>query len=157
MIRSLRFALATLGALVSAAALAAPSGTEAVDLAWKKAIVANDVEAVMECYAPDAIAWLPEMPEARGASAIREAYKRLLADNTVRDVTFSDTHYEIHGDRGIGWGRFSMTLVPKKGDGKPVTLGGRFTELVSKRDGRWVYAVDHASAEPAPAVATPAK
>jgi uncharacterized protein (TIGR02246 family) len=159
MIRAIHPALAaaSLAAVVTTAALAASGGTEAIDLAWKKAMVANDVEGVMQCYAPDAVAWLPEMPEARGATAIREAYKQFLAGNTIRDVTFTDTHYENHGDRAVGWGRFTLTLVPKKGDDKPVTMSGRFTEVAIKRDGRWVYSVDHASAEPAPTVGAPAK
>jgi ketosteroid isomerase-like protein len=160
MIRSIRTSLAA-GLLLALAAptLAAPSGVEDVDLAWKKAIVANDVEAVMACYAPDAVAWLPDMPEARGVTAIREGYKQLLGANTIKEATFSDTHYEIHGDRATGWGHFSLTLVPKSGDGagKPVTMKGRFSEVAIKREGRWVYALDHASAEPAPAIATPPK
>jgi hypothetical protein len=38
-------------------------------------------------------------------------------------------------------------MVPKAG-GDPVTLHGRFTDVAAKRNGRWVYIVDHASEEP---------
>lgn len=134
------------------AAAATPSGVGAVDLAWKKAVIANDLEAILACYALDAVAWLPDMPEAKGATALREAYKAFLGANTIRDFTSSDTHYETHGDNSVGWGRFALTIVPKAGDGKPVTLTGRFTEVAVRRDGRWVYLVDHASAEPASVV-----
>ena len=149
----------TLGLLFSAAARAAgPNGVEAVDLAWKKAIVANDLEAVLACYAPDAVAWLPDSPEAKGATAIRESYKAFLGGNTIRDFMMTDTHYEVHGDRAVGWGRFVLTLVPKApADAKPVSISGRFSEVAVKRDGRWVYVVDHASAEPPPAIATTPK
>jgi uncharacterized protein (TIGR02246 family) len=168
MIRSFRFTLGVLGlALVigfglflpAAPASAATGGVEAIDLAWKKAFVANDLEAVLACYAPDAVAWLPDTPEAKGATAIRESFKAFLGANTIRDFTMSDTHYEIHGDRAVGWGRFVLTLVPKAGDGagKTVSLAGRFSEVAAKRDGRWVYLVDHASIEPPPSISLPPK
>jgi len=161
MILSSRFALGIgLGlSLLAATAVAADRGVEAVDLAWKKAFVANDLEAVLACYAPDAVAWLPDTPEAKGATAIRESFKAFLGANTIRDFTMSDAHYEVHGDRAVGWGRFVLTLVPKAGDAaaKPVSLAGRFSEVAVKRDGRWVYLVDHASIEPPPSISMPPK
>jgi hypothetical protein len=38
-------------------------------------------------------------------------------------------------------------------EGAAVVRTGRFTEVAKKRDGRWVYVVDHASADAAPAAA----
>ena len=32
-------------------------------------------------------------------------------------------------------------------------MSGRFSEVAEKRNGRWVYVLDHASAEPAAAAA----
>ncbi len=142
------------GAASASAAPAAPEGVEAVDAAWMKAFKANDIEAVMACYAPDAVAWLPDSPEARGEKAIRETYRGLFAANTIQDVSASDVHYQTVGSRSVGWGRFVMTLVPK-GGGKPVAAPGRFVEMAEKRNGRWVYVVDHASMDPAPTPAAP--
>jgi uncharacterized protein (TIGR02246 family) len=157
-IQSVLGALAVALLFAAAAEAAGPNGVEAVDLAWKKAIVANDLEAVLACYAPDAVAWLPDAPEAKGATAIRESYKAFLGANTIRDFMISDSHYEVHGDRAVGWGRFVLTIVPKTpADAKAVSIAGRFSEVAVKRDGRWVYLLDHASAEPPPATAAPAK
>jgi hypothetical protein len=39
---------------------------QAVDEAWRKAILANDVNAVMALYATDAVMWLPDGPEPKG-------------------------------------------------------------------------------------------
>jgi uncharacterized protein (TIGR02246 family) len=125
------------------------SGAKAVDAAWIKAMKANDIDAVMRCYAPDAVAWLPGTSEARGEKAIRSAYEGLLAPNTVKDVALSDTKYKTAGNVSVSWGKFSLMLVPKSG-GNPAVMTGRFTVLAERRrDGRWVYVVDHASAEPA--------
>src|SRR5258708_7312581 len=135
--------------LVVAAALpvAAQTGAASVDQAWKKAAMANDVEGLVKLYAKDAVAWLPNAPEARGIDAIRATYQGLLGANTVKDFTFSDTTYRSKGNRSIGWGRFSLTLQPKAG-GSPQVMTGRFTVVAERRDKNWVYVVDHASADP---------
>jgi len=129
---------------------AADSATKEVDAAWIKAMKANDVDAVMKCYAPDAIAALPGAPLARGDKAIRATYEGLLSANTVTDVSISETGHRHTRNVATGWGTFSLTLTPKAG-GSPATLTGRYTVVVERRGGKWVYVVDHASAEPAPA------
>lgn len=136
---------------ISFAALAAgpaPSGGAAdVDAAWMKAIKANDVAAVVACYAPDAVLWVPGAPEADGIDAIRATYEGMLRENTVKDAAIADTHYRRAGDVAAGWGRFTMTLSPKTG-GPDVVIHGRFTEVVEKRGGKWLYVADHASEDP---------
>jgi uncharacterized protein (TIGR02246 family) len=134
---------------VTARANAADSGAQIVDAAWISAIKANDIDAVMKCYAPDAIMWLPDAPTARGTKAIRAAYEGLLSANTVKDATLSEVTYRTVGKASLAWGNFSLTLVPKAG-GDQVVMKGRFTEVAERRGGKWVYIVDHASAEPAP-------
>lgn len=129
--------------------LAADIGAKSVDAAWMKAMKANDLEAVLACYAPDAVVWLPGSPEASGEKAIRAAYQGLFDANTVQDATVTDTHYKTSGSLSAGWGRFTLTLAPKSG-GAPVSMKGRFTETAERRRGRWVYLADHASAEPPP-------
>lgn len=137
-------------ALFSACALpcyAKDRGPQGVDAAWVKAMKANDVNAVVQCYASDAVAWLPGVPSAKGEQAIRSAYAGLLSANTVKDAVLSDAVYKSAGKMTVSWGRFSLTLMPKAG-GNPVVLTGRYTEVIEKRNGKWVYTVDHASAEP---------
>ncbi len=127
---------------------AAEAGAQAVDSSWVKAMKANDLEAVLKTYAPDAVVWLPEVKEARDEKAIRSAYEGLLSANTVKEVVLSETGYRTIGKVSAGWGRFSLTLAPKSG-GSPVVMTGRYTDIAERRGGRWVYVVDHASAEPA--------
>ena len=133
------------------AAAAQPAGARAVDEAWRKAITANDLDGIMAAYSENAVMWLPDAPEAKGREAIRKAYVALLGANTVSAAKFSNTHYETTGNLSSGWGNFELTLSPKSG-GKPVTLSGRFSVIAKKQAGNWVYIVDHASANPAPAV-----
>lgn len=130
-----------------AAAPLQTGGAKAADEAWRKAVLANDLEAVVACYSKDAVMWLPDAPEAKGREAIRKAYAELLAANTVKEAVFTNTHYETTGKVSVGWGNFSLTLVPKSG-GNPVVLSGRFTVVAKQENGKWVYIVDHASAHP---------
>ena len=127
----------------------AAGGAEGVDAAWKKAILANDVEAVIRNYADDAVLWLPDAGEARGKAAIRATYEGLMGANTVKEAKLKDVRYRTMGKTSVAWGHYELVLEPKAG-GKPVTLAGRFSEVAEKRGGRWVYIVDHASAEPPP-------
>jgi uncharacterized protein (TIGR02246 family) len=142
-------ALLLVALVVTVRSHAAESGAQIVDAAWIAAVKANDIDAVMKCYAPDAIMWLPNAPTARGAKAIRASYEGLLSANTVKDASLSEVTYRTLGKASVAWGKFSLTLAPKAG-GDPVVMTGRFTEVAERRAGRWVYVVDHASAEPAP-------
>jgi ketosteroid isomerase-like protein len=100
------------------------------------------------CYAPAAVLWGPDEAVARGTAAIREAYRGMLAGNTVKDASLTNVEHRQSGNLSAGWGRFTLTLVPKAG-GAPVVMRGRFTEVAEKHDGEWLYVADHASAEPA--------
>lgn len=132
-----------------ATATAAPDGAQIVDEAWRKAMTANNLDAIMAVYAEDAVMWLPDAPEAKGREAIRKSYAELLAGNTVTGASFANARYQTSGDLSIGWGDFTLTLAPK-GGGSPVTLNGRFSVMAKKERGTWVYVVDHASAHPKP-------
>jgi uncharacterized protein (TIGR02246 family) len=137
-------------ALTAAApALAQQGGAQSVDAAWMSAMKANDINGILRCYAPDAVAWLPGMPTARGEQAIRSAYQGLLSANVVKDVTIPNAAYKTTGNLSVGWGTFTLTLLSKD-TGQSAVMTGRFTEVAELRGARWVYIVDHASADPAP-------
>ena len=125
---------------------------DSVGAAWVKAVKANDLEAVTILYADDAVAWFPDEAEHQGAAAIRQAYKDLFDANTVVDASLSDSHHLGDAKHRTNWGHFTLTLK-QKSDGKTVTMAGRYTDVQEKRNGRWVYVADHASAEPPPKTA----
>ena len=83
--------------MLAAARAAAEDGAKQVDEAWLKAIKANDVNALVACYAPDAVMWLPDAPEAKGEAAIRATYAGLLAANTVVDASLQNAVYQTAG------------------------------------------------------------
>src|SRR5262245_55423090 len=143
--------------LGSVSAMAQDQGNKAVDAAWLKAIKANDLDALVACYAPDAVMWLPNAPEARGSKQIREAYDGLLKVYTVKGAALTNAVYQTSGDLSSGWGNFVLDLQPKNGSA-PCALKGRFVTVAKKIGGKWVYVADHASADPLPpAAAAPPK
>lgn len=148
-------ALLSVLVLAASPAAAEEAGSKGVDAAWMKGMKANDVEAVVACYAPDAVMWLPDAAEARGAKAIRDAYTGFLGTYTVTDVALADAAYQTSGDLSAGWGTFTLTLAPKKG-GDTVVMKGRFTAVTKRIGGKWLYVADHASPDPPPPAA-PAK
>jgi hypothetical protein len=93
--------------------------------------------------------WLPNMPEARGGKAIRDAYGALFKDYTVTDVTLANGVSETWQNVSAGWGNFTMTLQPRAG-GAPIVMKGRYTEVARQVNGKWLYVADQASADPAP-------
>jgi len=142
------------GLAAAATVAAAEEGAKDVDAAWLKAVKANDVDALVACYWPDAVLWLPDAPEARGEKAIRATYAGLLGANSVVDASITNAVYQTSGDLSTAWGHFTLVLKPKAG-GDNVVLKGRFLSVSKKSGGKWRYAADLASAEPPPP-ATPA-
>ena len=61
---------------------AAEPGTRVVDAAWAKAMKANDLEGVLNCYAPDATLWLPGVPVAKGMARPWVVWKRRSGRST---------------------------------------------------------------------------
>jgi uncharacterized protein (TIGR02246 family) len=130
---------------------AAEHAAQEVDQAWVKAMKANDLEATMALYAPDAVAYFPD-GDFKGKEAIRKSWTDFLAAFTVKDATSEGT-YDTTGDTSVGWGFWTLTVVPKAG-GDPIPMKGRATVVVKKIGGKWLYVVDHASV---PLPAPPAK
>lgn len=124
------------------------------DSAWMKAMKANDLDAVVACYAPDAVMWFPDAPEARGSEAIRKTYAGYFDAYRVADVALPNITHQTSGDVDGSWGNYMFDLRPKKG-GDPVVLKGRFVAVMKRIGGKWLLVADHASATPAPAPANP--
>ena len=148
--RKLWIGIAGIGALALVSTVSAQDTPKDADAAWMKAMKANDLSAVVALYAPDAVMWFPEAPEARGTEAIRKTYAGYFDAYTVADVALTNVTHQTSGDLDANWGNYVFDLRPKKG-GDPVVLKGRFVAVMKKIGGKWLLVADHASATPAPA------
>ncbi|MCM3875155.1 MAG: SgcJ/EcaC family oxidoreductase [Thermoanaerobaculia bacterium] len=142
--------------LAAGGASAADTGAKAVDAAFVKAFLAGDAAAAAACYADNAVLVLPGSPAIKGGKAIAEAIAQFLSDVKVTEFVLMDTHYRTAGRLSAGWGHFKMTTVPKAG-GAAHTDTGTFCDVASEKDGVWKYVSDHASTDPPPPAAAPAK
>ncbi|WP_266171085.1 YybH family protein [Dyella subtropica] len=127
---------------------ASDSGADQADACWRKAFLAGDADAEAACYAPDAVLWPPGGPMAMGNKAIHDSYAKFFAEHTVTNVELKRMGSKTMGADSIGWGTYSITYTPKAG-GAATTDTGRYTEVVKRIGGHWMYTVDHASADPA--------
>ena len=127
----------------------AADGPNQTGQAFAKAFNANDIEGIMALYSDDAVMYPPDVPIAQGKAAIREGYAGLLNNNKISDFQLVDAHHETMGNTSVGWGRWKMTITPKAG-GQAQQVSGRFTDVSKLVKGKWLYAVDHASFDPAP-------
>jgi uncharacterized protein (TIGR02246 family) len=133
-------------ALLSSPVLAEHHGDSAQSC-WEPAFKAGDADAVTQCYAEDAVLWLPGAPMMKGREAIHAGYVDFFSHYTIKSVELTrDGHSEM-GDDAASWGSFRMTLVSRE-DGKESAEVGRYTDVSRKVDGEWVYLVDHASDDP---------
>ena len=149
--KRIALAVALLAVFGSTSHAADSKGAVQVEDAWRTAMLANDVEAVVRCYASDATLWIGGTPRLDGTDAIRATYAAWLGANTIKDVTFGNRKSQTSGELSVGWGEYTITLQPKAG-GDAETHSGRFSDVAAKRNGKWVYIVDHASDQPAAAV-----
>ena len=140
--KRLRMAMSLAVLALAVPVTAAEHAAQLTDQAWTKAMKANDLDAIMALYAPDAVAYFPD-GDFKGKEAIRKSWTDFLAMFTVKDATSEGT-YETTGNTSLGWGYWSITVVPKGGS-EPMVLKGRATVVVKRIGGKWLYVVDHAS------------
>ena len=140
------FAMASVLALV-ALPLRAADAPASASACWQPAFIAGDADAVAQCYAPDAVLWLPGAPTMRGRAAIRAGYAGFFAETRIKSAKLVEMGRFAHGNEICSWGSFTLVSVSRK-DGKEFTERGRYTDVSRKVDGRWVYLVDHASDDP---------
>lgn len=144
------FVLAGVLALCASPLLASDKAGGSVQDCWLPAFKAMDADAVAQCYAPDAVLWLPGTPMMQGRDAIREGYVGFFSAFTIKSMTLVEMGESRHGDESTAWGSFTLVMAAKS-DGKEVTQVGRYTDLSRKIDGKWMYIMDHASDDPPPA------
>ena len=138
-----------LGCLAATGAAMAAEPAPAGDC-WLAGFKAGDAAAVSACYADDAVMWLSGVPMARGRDAIRDTYTGFLSGVTIQDASLHLIDEKVMGDTRVGWGTYSIRLVDKATKAESVVTG-RYTDVQKRVGGKWLYIVDHASDDPAPA------
>ena len=158
-LRSLPFALVValvLGAaLVRARVEAAPApdtpaqlleAAKKLDADFVAAFNRGDVDAVMAHYwkSPELTIYPPDTMELLGWEAGKKGFAEMAVNMKGAQLAMKDPKNRVAGEVVLGSGRWTLTMTGP--DGKPMVLEGRYSDVKEKKDGRWVYTVDHASA-----------
>lgn len=114
---------------------------------WAAAFSANDADAVVKLYTPDAILLGTMSPIlSEGTEPIRGYFARLPGSGVK--VAFGERRMVALGDGAVlGTGFYEFTLTR---DGKPVPTPARFTMVVVKRGVDWFIVHHHSSQRPKP-------
>ena len=127
------------------------AAAKALDATFLAAYNSRDAEAVSATYwhNPDVVSFEPGSMVQRGWDEIHAGYVegfKQLPEGAKLELT--ESHYSVLGDGVLTWGLWKFTAPGK--DGKPMISEGRYSDVKARRDGKWVYLVDHASVPMAP-------
>jgi uncharacterized protein (TIGR02246 family) len=146
--RSARFWwLLLTGLLMMFPALAIAGPTEDANAAidrWSAAYSANDVEALVKSYWPDATLLGTKSPViTTGADAIKKYFTDLKVQGSGNKNVIQERHtIPIDDNAVLVTGFYEFTRMQ---EGKPVPGPSRFTMLVTKRGDEWRIAHHHSS------------
>lgn len=143
--------LATVASIMGCASLGESptkmiAAAKALDKQSVEAFNKRDVDAVMTTYwkSPDLVSYPMDALEVRGWDAVKAAVAQMFATMPAGvTVEATDLNYKVAGDVVISWGRWRTKMTPP--NGLSMTLDGRGMGVAAKRDGKWVYILDHAS------------
>lgn len=127
-------------------ALAGPAeDASAVIDRWAAAVSANDADAVVKLYTPDAVLYgLTSFKLHTGTEAISDYFR--TAPESGNKVTIGVRHMVVLADTAVmGVGFYQFDLIQ---NGIRVPRSARFTFVVVKRGADWLIAHQHSSALP---------
>lgn len=146
-----RLILFVVGLLISAPqASRADAASEANALVdrWAATFSANDAEAIVKLYTPDAVLLGTVSPIiADGAEARRAYFSRLPGSGSKSSI--AERRTIVLNDNAVLVAGFYDFVIMR--DGKPVESPARFSMLLVKRGDGWLIAHHHSSARPKPA------
>lgn len=111
---------------------------------WAAAYTANDLDAVVGNYTPDAILLGTSMPISLGTDGVRKYFSRL--PRSGNKVVINDRRLVVLADGVVqATGFYEFTL---NNTGKPVPLPARYTMIIVKRGNNWLIEHHHSSPMP---------
>lgn len=137
------FAFAVIS-LTLTASIQASDSPQALQDSFMKALLASDAEAISVHYADDAVSYDVATQSVSGPEGVKASWGGFFEAYTVLSAELFNNTVETHGDTGIAWGEFRMTVEPA-GGGDPVEMVGRFSDVSRNFDGTWMYVMDHVS------------
>jgi uncharacterized protein (TIGR02246 family) len=99
----------------------------------------GNADAMAALFTDDAVLYPPGEMECSGRQAIHDGFARFFRQNPGAKLTLMNSTHTPAGDNVIGTGQWTATMPNGQ------SIHGRYTHVIAKRNGKWVYLVDHAS------------
>ena len=128
------------------------ASAKAVDEAFIAGFNKADGDAVAATYwnSPETVSYLPDVMELKGFEAIKAGLVQSMPAMGGAQLQITEARYVPVGeDTVLSNGLWTMTMPAAEG-AAPAEMRGRFSAVMQRKDGRWVYIMDHASMPMAP-------
>ena len=114
-----------------------------LDTKFMESFTKGDAEGVMATYwnSPELISYPPDGMGYMGYDNAKEALIKSMEAMKGAKLDLSKINNKVVGEFVMGYGEWTMTLPDSAG----TKMTGRYTDLKTKKDGKWVYIMDHAS------------
>lgn len=105
----------------------------------------GDVDALMDTYwnSPELVSYPPDALVLRGWQNVKVAAEETFKQMKGAKLELTEMNNKAVGDVVLGWGKWRIQMTMPGGE--VMTLIGRYSDVKAKRDGKWVYIIDHAS------------
>lgn len=120
------------------------SAIEELGLKFQSSFENGDVDGVMSCFwnSPDVILVLENGQVVRGWDNIRMGVQNTIENTDARSVVVDEVEQFRLGENVYSVGTATWTITPK--GGTEFSYTERWTDVIRKVSGQWVYLVDHA-------------
>jgi uncharacterized protein (TIGR02246 family) len=133
---------------LSGPVLAGPAeDANAVVARWAATFTANDADAILKLYTPDAILLGTVSPTISDTAEARRAYFSRLPGSGNKSKIGEHRTMILNDKAVLVTGFYDFTIMQS---GKPVDSAARFSMLVVKRGNEWQIAHHHSSQKPKP-------
>lgn len=92
---------------------------------------------------PDLVSFPPDQPVERGYESVAKGMREFIESMPGVKIEMADPTYLIAGEYVVTLGTFKMTV--RTPEGGTQVMNGRYTDVKTEKDGKWVYVHDHAS------------
>ena len=106
---------------------------------WMRYANANQVDSLIDLYAPNAVLLPPDMPAATGRDSMRARLAATMAPGGV--VTLTTASLAVNGPLAIERGNWTFA-VPAQGKTPAMNLAGKYLVHWHKVNGQWLFAED---------------
>jgi uncharacterized protein (TIGR02246 family) len=109
----------------------------------------RDFDAVLRCYAGDAVLLAPGRPAAVGSAAIAAELRAAFSDPNV-EVTVRSTRIEVSADERLAsaWGS-GLTTITDPATGRKTRIASKWLAVYRREGGGWKVAADAFNADDA--------